>query len=64
VRVREISIPVEEEAVDEVEAGARDVTVPKKKERKIKEPKTERHARTPIRRQDLSTWWRSNLAQW
>jgi len=40
--------PVEEEAMDEVEAGAEGVTVPKRKEQKNKELKTERHARTRI----------------
>jgi len=39
---------VEEEAVDEVEARAEGVTVPKRKEQKNKELKIERHARTQI----------------
>jgi len=39
---------VEEEAMDEVEAGAEGVTVPKRKEQKNKELKTERQARTRI----------------
>jgi len=45
---QEISAPVEEGAVDEVEAGAEDVSVPKRKGQKNKELKTERHARIPI----------------